>query len=156
MRRCPFCGVEVHPDHFACPAHWGGMTEEGRGRIYRNKIAYKAGHLSLEKFRDIQQEVLDAEGGAVLDARGNELPKPGREPPTKREVNLAKLIHRYVRLRKAYSAVREQMVDDKRKAGRVLQQCEAELVAAADQILCPEQTQLKLFDNPPADGTAPH
>lgn len=60
MRRCPFknCGKSIKGDVFACLPHWKSMNLKNQALIWAIYNAYKAGTVSLELVKLVQENIM--------------------------------------------------------------------------------------------------
>lgn len=149
-RQCPFCGVQVKPELFACSTHWSIMGEENRAAIWEAYRNYQANSITLGQFKQIQQEVLDDEGGAMYDAMGNPVKKRDYDPAKELRA-MATCWKRYLKQYKIYAAIKPQMLDERRRHGMVLANLTREMNRMADNTLNPPQPTL--FDEAAHDPT---
>lgn len=65
-RLCPFhgCPEIIPPDLFACRPHWYSLKESARVRIGWAYREWKAGALTIEELRKVQQDILGDKGNA--------------------------------------------------------------------------------------------
>lgn len=145
-RSCPFCGVPIDPDKFACRTHWACLTEADRRTIWDAYTGWQNHKISGRRLREIQKEVI-AKYAHLVTGRS---PLPALAGVDRRQLEqVCLLFETFLAKDDEYRKCKEQFTDAKKKLGMEHRRLRQAVDAAIAAVLHPPQNQPALFDNSP-------
>jgi hypothetical protein len=150
-RKCPFCGVPVDREKFACRAHWACLTEADKKVIWDAYGDWQNHKITGAKLREIQAAVV-----ARYPQVTGRSPLPALAGVDRRQLEaVCLLFERFLAKDDEYRKCKEQFVDAKKKLGMEHRQLRKAVDTLLHEILHPDQVQPALFDNSPEKPPPP-